>query len=169
MRTTEEYEESESQNTEKLNVVVVNSIHPAVIFQYVITEPKIIHLKIYFSCFSDVLEYGLTDYNTLPRLDSTYVQTCCVIADIDFDGVKEIIIGNTQAVSGKKCNKFYMDFTIKFQELLFCKRTEKGWGLEEVKPMAAPILALKYIDMRCDGIKDLVVLYMKGVHVLQVQ
>lgn len=46
---------------------------------------------------------------------------------------------------------------------------EKGWCLEEVKKVAAPILALKYIDMRCDGIKDLVVLSMKGVHVLQVK
>lgn len=45
---------------------------------------------------------------------------------------------------------------------------EKGWCLEEVKKMAAPILAMMYIDMRCDGIKDLIVLSMRGVHVLQV-
>lgn len=41
----------------------------------------------------------MTDYATLPRHDSTSILTCCEIADIDFDGEKEILIGNSAEVS----------------------------------------------------------------------
>lgn len=52
--------------------------------------------------------------------------------------------------------------------MLYKKKGEKGWCLEEIKSIVAPILGLKYVDMSGDGVKDLVILSMKGVHVLQV-
>ncbi|KAJ8981807.1 hypothetical protein NQ317_007393 [Molorchus minor] len=115
----------------KLNLVVVNTILPAVIFH-------------------DILEYGLTNYVTLPRHDTTSILTCCEIADIDFDGEKEILIGNSA------------------EEIMLLKHHHnKGWCLEELKKIAAPVLGLKYVDVSGDGVKELVILSMKGVHVLQ--
>ncbi|XP_074034569.1 KICSTOR complex protein kaptin [Leptinotarsa decemlineata] len=117
--------------SKKLNLVVVNTILPAVIFH-------------------DVLEFGLSNYATLPRIDSTSVLSSCEVADIDFDGQKEILIGT----SGEK--------------IMMYKKDKKGnWCLEELKKISAPVLGLKYIDITGDGVKDLVILSMRGVHVLQ--
>ncbi|CAH2000192.1 unnamed protein product [Acanthoscelides obtectus] len=114
-----------------LNLVVVNSILPAVMFH-------------------NVLKYGLSDYTTLPRLDNTTVLTSCEVADIDFDGEKELLIGNSA------------------EEIMLLKRDKLGdWYLEEVKKISGPILGVKYIDMDGDGVKDLVIFSTKGVHILQ--
>ncbi|KAJ8942623.1 hypothetical protein NQ318_013336 [Aromia moschata] len=125
-------EASDTKNTnKKLNLIVINTILPAVIFH-------------------DVIEYGLTNYATLPRHDTTSILSCCELADIDFDGEKEVLIGTSA------------------EEIMLLKRDkERGWCLEELKKMAAPILGIKYIDISGDGVKELVVLSMKGVHVLQ--
>ncbi|KAJ8923985.1 hypothetical protein NQ315_006761 [Exocentrus adspersus] len=123
--------ESKKDSPNKINLVVINTILPAVIFR-------------------NVLEFGLTHYSTLPRHDSTSIMTCCEIADIDFDGEKEILIGNSA------------------QEIMLLKHdTQKGWCLEDVKKIAAPVLGIKYIDISGDGVRELVILGMKGVHVLQ--
>lgn len=53
--------------------------------------------------------------------------------------------------------------------MLYKKNKEKGWCLEEIKTIVSPLLGLKYVDMSGDGVKDLAVLSMKGVHVLQVK
>ncbi|CAH1116569.1 unnamed protein product [Phaedon cochleariae] len=119
------------ERTEVLNLVVVNTILPAVVFH-------------------DVLQYGLSNYATLPRIDSTSVLTSCEVADIGFNGMKSILIGNSTK-----------------EIMLYEKNKEKGWCLEEIKTFSAPILGIKYIDITGDGVKDLVVLSMRGVHVLQ--
>jgi len=62
-----------------LNLVVTNTILPAVFF-------------------GDVLQYGLKKYGTLPRYELTSVLSCLEIADIDFDGYDEILIGTSNQV-----------------------------------------------------------------------
>ncbi|KAJ3647450.1 hypothetical protein Zmor_019328 [Zophobas morio] len=114
-----------------LNLVVVNSILPPVLFE-------------------DVLTYGLSNYISLPRHDYTCVLTCCQIADVDFDGEQEILIGNSS------------------EEIMVYKRDpDKGWCLEELKMFASPIISMKYVDLLEDGINELVVLSLRGVHFLQ--
>ncbi|CAG9837605.1 unnamed protein product [Diabrotica balteata] len=115
----------------RLNLVVVNTILPCLIFH-------------------DVLEYGLTNYSTLPRLSSISMLTCCEVNDIDFDGKKEILVGTNS------------------EEILLYKRDlENVWWLEEIKKVTGPVLGIKCIDMTGDGIKDLVIQSMRGVQVLQ--
>ncbi|EFA06740.2 KICSTOR complex protein kaptin [Tribolium castaneum] len=114
-----------------LNLVVVNTILPPVLFQ-------------------NVLVYGLSNYVSLPRHDYTCVLTCCQVADVDFDGEKEILVGNSS------------------EEIMLYKRDpDKGWCLEELKMFASPIISMKYVDLIEDGVNELVVLSMKGVHFLQ--
>ncbi|XP_028149756.1 KICSTOR complex protein kaptin [Diabrotica virgifera virgifera] len=115
----------------RLNLVVVNTILPCMIFH-------------------DVLEYGLSNYSTLPRLSSITMLSCCEVDDIDFDGKKEILVGTNS------------------EEILLYKRdSENIWWLEELKKVTGPVLGIKCIDMTGDGVKDLVIQSMKGVQVLQ--
>ncbi|XP_050294931.1 KICSTOR complex protein kaptin-like [Anthonomus grandis grandis] len=115
-----------------LNLIVVNSILPPVICR-------------------DVLKYGLSDYDGLARHDNGTIFTCCAVADIDFDGQKEILVGT----SSEEIILYKMD------------NVENKWFMEEIKYMAAPILSLKYLDVSGDGVRELIVSSMKGIHVLQ--
>ncbi|XP_076260222.1 KICSTOR complex protein kaptin-like [Rhynchophorus ferrugineus] len=115
-----------------INLVVVNTILPPVLFCH-------------------VLKYGLSDYHTLPRLDDCTVLSCCTVANIDFCRKKEILIGTSS------------------DEILLYKydTTESKWYLEELKHIAAPILCVKHLDLTGDGVRELVVFSMKGLHVFQ--
>lgn len=42
------------------------------------------------------------------------------------------------------------------------------WCLEELKKFAGPVLAMRYVDVVGDGVRELVVMSLKGVHILQV-
>lgn len=46
--------------------------------------------------------------------------------------------------------------------------TESKWYLEELKHIAAPVLSVKHVDLTGDGVRELVVFSMKGLHVYQV-
>ncbi|KAH1007617.1 hypothetical protein HUJ04_004829 [Dendroctonus ponderosae] len=115
-----------------LNLIVVNSLLPSVLFR-------------------DVLKYGLSDYLTLARHNNSTVFTSCIVADIDFDGQKEILLGTGS------------------EEIILYKRDikENKWYLEEIKNLVAPILSMTYLDISGDGVKELIVSSMKGIHVLQ--
>ncbi|RZC40634.1 kaptin-like, partial [Asbolus verrucosus] len=120
--------------------------------EFIKTPSPVVWMDLHFNKDSseDVLTYGLSNYISLPRHDYTCVLTCCQIADIDFDGDKEILIGNTS------------------EEIMLYKRDpDRGWCLEELKLFASPIISMKYVDVIEDGVKELVVLSMKGVHFLQ--
>ncbi|ENN74705.1 hypothetical protein YQE_08822, partial [Dendroctonus ponderosae] len=99
----------------------------------------------------DVLKYGLSDYLTLARHNNSTVFTSCIVADIDFDGQKEILLGTGS------------------EEIILYKRDikENKWYLEEIKNLVAPILSMTYLDISGDGVKELIVSSMKGIHVLQ--
>ncbi|XP_025833405.1 KICSTOR complex protein kaptin-like [Agrilus planipennis] len=71
--------QNEPPNNLVLNVLVTNTLLPSVIFK-------------------DVLNYGLKKYTTLPKFETTGVITCSEVADIDFDGNKEILFGTSTQV-----------------------------------------------------------------------
>lgn len=48
---------------------------------------------------SDILKYGLSNYESLPRNNSTTILTCCDVTDIDMDGDLEILVGSSAKVS----------------------------------------------------------------------
>jgi hypothetical protein len=52
--------------------------------------------------------------------------------------------------------------------MLYKRDPDKGWCLEELKMFSSPIISMKYVDLLEDGVNELVVLSMKGVHFLQV-
>lgn len=43
-----------------------------------------------------------------------------------------------------------------------------GWQLEGVRSFANPLYAMIYVDVTGDGLRELIVLTLRGVHVIQV-
>lgn len=83
--------------------------------------------------------------------DEFNVTSCTCIADIDLDGTNEILIGKYG------------------EELLAYKYNEiDGWQIEGIKSLPNPVYALLYEDVSGDGIKELIVLTLKGVLIIQV-
>lgn len=100
-------------------------------------------------CFRDILKYGLRRYDSLPRLDLTSVLTCTEIADINFDGCNQILIGTSN------------------HELISYQWDSEEWYVSDIRTFASPIFGIKYHDITGDGVKELIVLTMKGVIILQ--
>lgn len=51
--------------------------------------------------------------------------------------------------------------------MLYKFRKDKGWCLTDFKKVGVPILGLLNMDVNGDGIRELIVMTMKGVHVFQ--
>ncbi|KRT83280.1 hypothetical protein AMK59_4597 [Oryctes borbonicus] len=121
-------------NEEKLilNVIIANTSVPSVFF-------------------GDCLNCGMDNYKTLRRCDPVSVTSCIEVADIDFDGCDEIVLGNSR------------------QELLLYKfnNNEEEWRIMETKNVVSPIFRIKYVDVTADGVKELVVFTMKGLYIFQ--
>ncbi|KAK9702111.1 hypothetical protein QE152_g30175 [Popillia japonica] len=115
-----------------LNVVLTNTSVPSVLFR-------------------DCLNCGMDNYRTLRRCDPVSVTSCVEIADIDFDGYDEIVLGNSR------------------QELLLYKfhKDEDEWRILETKSLVSPIFRIKYLDITADGVKELIVFTMKGLYIFQ--
>jgi hypothetical protein len=75
---------------------------------------------------------------------------CCCIADINMDGQNEILLGTYG------------------QEVLIFALINDIWELVTRKLFDAPVHFISYIDITNDGIKELIVLTQRGVHILQV-
>lgn len=117
---------------------------------------------------SDILTYGMKKCGTLPRADMTNIFSCLDVYDIDFDGSKEILIGNSTEVHTSHTLCWNFKFTYFFQDIFLYKfRKDKGWCLTDLKKIGVPILGLLNMDVNGDGIRELIVMTMKGVHVFQ--
>jgi len=118
-----------------------------------------------------VLSAGFKEQKLLPNSDGFDCVQCSCIADVDMDGMNELILGTYG------------------QELLVYKYdkgqpTSQG-NLSQVDPkspsnqqqgefylvwqrsFAYPVLAINYLDITGDGMRELVVLSTKGLHILQ--
>jgi len=114
-----------------LNLLVCPSVDPACVYQ---VESK-----------------GLTStMSLLNNSDSYDVILCSHVADIDFDGKNEIILGT-------------------FAQVLLAYRgdVEHGYELMWKKPLSYPICGIKTLDITKDGLLDYLLLSLFGVHILQ--
>lgn len=75
---------------------------------------------------------------------------CCCIADINMDGQNEILLGTYN------------------QEVLIYALVNDIWELIVRKLFDAPVHSISYMDITNDGLKELIVLTQRGVHILQV-
>lgn len=104
--------------------------------------------------YRDVLDRGLETHAILPCSDDFDSVVCGCVADIDMDGVNEVILGTYG------------------QEVLVYKLMGQGSGKKAYallwhQTVSHPILSMKYMDLTGDGICELLVLSTKGLHILQ--
>uniref|UniRef100_A0A8D0GI25 Kaptin, actin binding protein n=1 Tax=Sphenodon punctatus TaxID=8508 RepID=A0A8D0GI25_SPHPU len=99
---------------------------------------------------ANVLQSGLQDQLILPASDQHDSVLCALVTDVDFDGEAEILLGTYG------------------QELLCYKYWHGEFHLLWKRTFASPLLSMEYADLTCDGLCELAVVCLKGLHVLQV-
>uniref|UniRef100_A0A8C4RLW1 Kaptin (actin binding protein) n=1 Tax=Erpetoichthys calabaricus TaxID=27687 RepID=A0A8C4RLW1_ERPCA len=127
------------RSKERFNLLVTSAIELAVVYR-------------------DVLTTGLNDQVVLPDSDQYDAVLCSLVTDVDFDGTEEILLGTYG------------------QELLCYKYSTDAGDLENLdghfklawnRSFQSPLLSLAYLDLTSDGLCELAVLSLKGLHVLQ--
>lgn len=107
--------------------------------------------------YLNVVKQGLSDMIVLEQSDQFDCVTCSRVKDIDCDGKAEIILGTYG------------------QELLVYKWYRLGCGPNQVttfhlywrKDFSKPLLSVDCLDLMGDGMQELVVVSLTGVHILQ--
>nr|XP_008537521.1 PREDICTED: kaptin [Equus przewalskii] len=103
--------------------------------------------------YRDLLSRGLEDQLLLPGSDQFDSILCALVTDVDLDGRPEVLV----ATYG--------------QELLCYKycgpESERGFRLLWQRSFSSPLLAMAHVDLTGDGLRELAVVSLKGVHILQ--
>ncbi|XP_036976548.1 KICSTOR complex protein kaptin isoform X1 [Acanthopagrus latus] len=105
--------------------------------------------------YRDVQEQGLSHPVCLLESDQWDAVLCALVIDLDFDGQKEVLLGTYG------------------QELLCYKfqPSESGrdgqFQLQWRRSFKSPLLSIIYLDLTGDGLRELAVLTLKGLHILQ--
>ncbi|XP_072231372.1 KICSTOR complex protein kaptin [Leuresthes tenuis] len=105
--------------------------------------------------YRDVQERGFSWSARLSESDQWDAVLCALVVDLDFDGQKEVLLGTY----GQEllCYKFQpADSELEGQFQLQWRRSFKS-----------PLLSIIYLDLTGDGLRELAVLTLKGLHILQ--
>ena len=126
----------------------------AVVFQYVnmilLFFITLHNLQLFF-IFRDILNQQMNSDVTLGGNESTTdCILCSCIADINMDGRNEILLGTYK------------------QEVLIFASIDNTWKMIDKKLFDAPVHSISYLDLAGDGVKVLVVLTQRSVHIMQV-
>nr|XP_020469207.1 kaptin [Monopterus albus] len=105
--------------------------------------------------YRDVQECGFSRSVCLSESDHWDAVLCALVIDLDFDRQKEVLLGTYG------------------QELLCYKFQPAGSGadgqfqLQWRRSFKSPLLSIIYLDLTGDGLRELAVLTLKGLHILQ--
>ncbi|KAJ8383655.1 hypothetical protein AAFF_G00216260 [Aldrovandia affinis] len=109
--------------------------------------------------YRDVQVCGMSRPVCLPESDQCDSVLCALVTDLDFDGQREILLGTYG------------------QELLCYKfqQPDRGRGLGVAghfqlqwrRSFKSPLLSITYLDLTGDGLRELAILTLKGLHILQ--
>ncbi|KAG5273583.1 hypothetical protein AALO_G00152970 [Alosa alosa] len=105
--------------------------------------------------YRDVEVCGMSKPCCLAESDQCDAVLCALVIDLDFDGQKEVLLGTY----GQEllCYKFLQPMTgVAGDFQLVWRRSFKS-----------PLLSVIYLDLTGDGLKELAVLTLKGLHILQ--
>uniref|UniRef100_A0A671KVG3 Kaptin (actin binding protein) n=1 Tax=Sinocyclocheilus anshuiensis TaxID=1608454 RepID=A0A671KVG3_9TELE len=115
-----------------------------------------LNCKINVCVFRDVEQYGLSRQLCLAESDQCDAVLCALVVDLDFDGQHELLLGTYG--QDLLCYKFHQP-TGAFEDKL-----QLLWR----RSFKSPLLSLIYLDLDGDGLRELAVLTLKGLHILQV-
>ncbi|XP_044778199.1 KICSTOR complex protein kaptin isoform X2 [Neomonachus schauinslandi] len=124
---------------EEYGVLVASMLEPAVVYR-------------------DLLSRGLEDQLLLPGSDQFDSVLCGLVTDVDLDGWPEVLV----ATYGQEllCYKY-------FGPESGLPEPERGFRLLWRRGFSSPLLAMAHVDLTGDGLQELAVVSLKGVHILQ--
>ncbi|XP_042637205.1 KICSTOR complex protein kaptin [Orycteropus afer afer] len=108
--------------------------------------------------FRDLLHRGLKDQLLLPGSDQFDSVLCGLVTDVDLDGRLEVLV----ATYGQEllCYKYWGPESR-------LPEAECGFRLLWQRSFSSPLLAMAHVDLTGDGLRELAVVSLKGVHILQ--
>ncbi|XP_064149988.1 KICSTOR complex protein kaptin isoform X1 [Loxodonta africana] len=132
-------ETKERPQREEYSVLVASMLEPAVVYR-------------------DLLHRGLEDQLLLPGSDQFDSILCGLVTDVDLDGRLEVLV----ATYGQEllCYKYWGPES-------GLPEAEHGFRLLWQRSFSSPLLAMAHVDLTGDGLRELVVVSLKGVHILQ--
>nr|CAD7573443.1 unnamed protein product [Timema californicum] len=105
--------------------------------------------------YRNITVQGFESCYNLPDSDSFDAVMCCLVADIDMDGKQEVILGTY----GQEMLVYKLESS--------SEDGKESWQLNCQRGFSNPIYSLLYVDVTGDGVKELVVLTLQGVHIMQ--
>lgn len=105
--------------------------------------------------YRDVQERGLSRPVCLSESDQWDAVLCSLVIDLDFDGQKEVLLGTY----GQEL------LCYKFQPA--ARGRDGEFQLQWRRSFKSPLLSIIYLDLTGDGLREMAVLTLKGLHVLQ--
>ncbi|XP_043934943.1 KICSTOR complex protein kaptin [Protopterus annectens] len=117
--------------------------------------------------YRNVLKDGLNEQLILPESDQYDSVLCALVVDVDFDGVKEILLGTY----GQEllCYKYIRNGSAD-PDTISCDPAVQAAGefcLLWKRSFLSPLLSMVYVDLTYDGLSELAVSSLKGLHILQ--
>uniref|UniRef100_A0A8C5CCP8 Kaptin n=1 Tax=Gadus morhua TaxID=8049 RepID=A0A8C5CCP8_GADMO len=106
--------------------------------------------------YRDIQEHGMSHPEFLLESDQWDAVLCALVVDLDFDGQKEVLIGTY----GQEllCYKFQEQSHVGSE-----RRFQMVWR----RSFKSPVLSITYSDLTGDGLKELAILTLKGLHIMQ--
>ncbi|XP_076017325.1 KICSTOR complex protein kaptin [Genypterus blacodes] len=105
--------------------------------------------------YRDVQERGMSQPLYLSESDQWDAVLCALVIDLDFDGQKEVLLGT-------------------YGQELLCYKFQSAVGggdgqfdLQWRQSFKSPLLSIIYLDLTGDGLRELAILTLKGLHILQ--
>uniref|UniRef100_A0A670ZXY0 Kaptin, actin binding protein n=1 Tax=Pseudonaja textilis TaxID=8673 RepID=A0A670ZXY0_PSETE len=118
--------------------------------------------------YRNVLHSGLEDQLVLPLSNQYDSVLCALVTDVDFDSEPEILLGTY----GQEllCYKYRAENTrVATTARHHCSQKPPGdFHLVWQRTFPSPLLSMDYVDLTCDGLCELAVVCLKGLHILQV-
>ncbi|XP_044290995.1 KICSTOR complex protein kaptin [Varanus komodoensis] len=114
--------------------------------------------------YRNVLQKGLEDQLVLPQSDQYDSVICALVTDVNFDREPEILLGTY----GQEllCYK-YRALNSQAAGAAGLSQTDGEFCLLWQRTFPSPLLSLEYVDLTCDGLCELAVVCLKGLHILQ--
>lgn len=106
--------------------------------------------------YRDIQEHGTSNPVFLLESDQWDAVLCALVVDLDFDGQKEVLIGTY----GQEL------LCYKFQEQLH-GGSDRLFQMVWRRSFKSPVLSITYSDLTGDGLKELAILTLKGLHIMQ--
>ncbi|KAH0631526.1 hypothetical protein JD844_005891 [Phrynosoma platyrhinos] len=117
--------------------------------------------------YRNILQRGLEDQLILPLSDHYDSVICALVTDVDFDCEPEILLGTY----GQEllCYKYRFSHgravgTAKRHPF---SHPDGEFHLLWQRTFPSPLLSMEYVDLTCDGLCELAVVCLKGLHILQ--